>query len=161
MTDKIQKHKDYYLKNREHIIERQKEYNKRNKDIIKEKLKNDPNYKENKAAIMRKYLDNLKRNNPDKYEEMKLKSKERQRKYREIKKQQKIDNGTYNYNQRKPKTLTDEEKIQRIEESREKSKEKYLGSLKNDEEKLAHHRAKGRERARRYLERKRNSQKNL
>ena len=146
----------YYEKNRERIIERQKEYNKRNKDIIKEKLKNDPNYKENRATIMRKYYNNLKINNPDKYEEIKLKSKERSRKFREVKKQQKIDNGTYNYNKRKPKTLTDEEKIQRGGESRKKSREKYYESLKECPEKLAHHREKCRERARKFLERKRN-----
>lgn len=152
MAENINSRREYYLKNREYILKRQKEYNDKNKDIIKEKLKNDPDFKQNRANIMKKYYDNLKNNDPEKYEYIKTQSKERSKKYREIKKQEKIDNGTYNYNMRKPRVLTDEER----KEHQKQSRNKYYESIKEDPEKYKKHKLKCLERSKKYYNKNKN-----
>ena len=83
--------KEYYLKNREKIIQKQKEYNLLNKDKIAEKRKlernTNPEYKVKQAIIMKRYYNNLKENRPDKYKECLEKVRIRTRKYRDNKKE--------------------------------------------------------------------------
>lgn len=155
---KSQKQKDYYIKNKEHILERQKAYNLKNKDKIKEKCLNDPDYKEKRANTMKKYYQNLKENNPKKYELYKAQSRERSRLYR-IKKKKELmvnkPNETNIIEEPKPKKLqkkqlTDEEKKIRQKEY----KKKYLEKIKNDPEKYELFKEKRKIRMKRFLEKK-------
>jgi hypothetical protein len=129
----------YYEKNRDRIIERQKAYNEKNKEKIKQKKLNDPNYKENRAKIMKKYYQNLKNNDPEKYNLMIEKTRERSRLYRQKKRQEMIENGTYKPSRKSPNlNLSDEEKKLRQKEY----KKKYIQSLKNNPEKYENHKNK-------------------
>ena len=142
--------KQYYINNRERIIKRQKEYNQKNKDIIKEKRLNNPLSKEKKCEHMKRYYNNLKENNPEKYKVCKDKARERAKKYRMIKRQEKIDRGEIQTRKSPNLSLSEEEKKERQKEY----KKKYIESIKQDPEKYKMHKEKVKNRVRKCYEKK-------
>ena len=158
--------KEYYIKNKEHILERQKKYNKENREKIKvrinNKLKNDPEFREKRSIIMKKYFQKMRDENPDKYQAYLDKVKRRSQNYRDkIKALQNEVKALENSTKVAPEPqevkvepkkepLTDEQKKARQKEY----KKKYVESLKNNPDKLQNDKDKTAARARKFYEKK-------
>ena len=155
--------KEYYIKNKEHILERQKKYNKENREKIKarinNKLKNDPEFREKRSIIMKKYFQKMRDENPDKYQAYLDKVKNRSQNYRDKikvmeKEIQDLENKSKITTKTEPKPkkepLTDEQKKER----QRQYKKKYLESLKNNPDKLQNDKDKTAARARKFYEKK-------
>jgi len=144
--------KEYYLKNREKIIQKQKEYNLLNKDKIAEKRKlerdTNPEYKIKQTIIMKRYYNNLKENRPDKYKECLEKVRIRTRKFRENKKElQDKENIIPTI-----KELTIEQKKLR----QKLYKKKYMEKIKSDPEKYKIYKEQSNERVKKCKNKKLN-----
>ena len=143
--------KEYYLKNREKIIQKQKEYNLLNKDKIAEKKKlerdTNPEYKIKQTIIMKRYYNNLKENRPDKYKECLDKVRIRSRKHRE----KKIELEKENIPKKKAQ-LTPEEKAVR----QKLYKKKYMEKIKADPEKYKIYKEQSNERVKKCKNKKLN-----
>ncbi len=157
----LTRRKEYYIKNKEHILERQKKYNKENRDKIKvrinNKLKNDPEFREKRSVIMKKYFQKMRDEKPDKYQAYLDKVKSRSQNYRDkIKAMEKeiqdLENKSKITTKVEPKKepLTDEQKKERQREY----KKKYLESLRNNPDKLQNDKDKTAARARKFYEKK-------
>lgn len=155
--DKAEKRRMYYEANREIIIEKQKIYNEKNKQKIKDREMDNPEVRARKTAAVKKYYHKLKNTDPVKYQLLLADGRKRSKAYRDKKRAEKqAETGVYKPPRRSPRKLTQEEK----EERRLEYKKAYQESLAKDPEKAEEHKVKARLRSKKCYYKKKQS-KNL
>jgi len=156
--DKAERRRVYYEANRDIIIAKQKIYNEKNKKRIKDREMDNPEVKAKKAAAVRKYYHKMKNTDPVKYQLLLADGRKRSKAYRDkLRAEKQAETGIYKPPRRSPRKLTDEEKIER----RNEYKKAYQESLTKDPEKKEQHKAKGRERSKKYYHKKKKSENNV
>lgn len=155
---KSEKRRVYYETNRDIIIAKQKIYNEKNKQKIKEREMDNPEVRAKKAAAVHKYYHKMKNTDPVKYQILLADGRKRSKAYRDQKRAEKqAETGIYKPPRRSPRKLTQEEK----EERRLEYKKAYQESLAKDPEKAEEHKVKARLRSKKCYHKKKKSENNL